>query len=209
MYFWPFLKFEWVTWPLLVAPSILALQFHNLLAHSLKILNKNINETDEGCTAAKLCPVHSSVWIMIVTVQDIFPRSFPSPVQWLHLGGVCLAQLGESLLKAQLLLTMRSTTVAWKSIRVNLHEVLLTNRCWLFIFPLFPCEDLQLVQLFISVFFWKLELSFCRLRLFGWPFVSVQDFFPMEGTRGELNLSTNQDVLTSYSLFLLTESHVE
>lgn len=96
-----------------------------------------------------------------------------------------------------------------KNIRVNWHEVLLTNRCWLFIFPLFPCEDLQLVQLFISVFFWKLELSFCRLWLFCWPFVSVQVFFLMESTRGELNLSTNQDVLTSYSLFLRTNSHIE
>lgn len=82
-------------------------------------------------------------------------------------------------------------------------EVHLRNQCWLFIFPWFSWEDLQLVQ-FIAVFFWKLELSFWRLWLFCWPFVSMQDFFLMESTRGELNLSMNQDVLTSYSPFSLT-----
>lgn len=47
--------------------------------------------------AAKLCPVLSSVWIMIVILQDRFSRSFPSLVQWLHLGDVGLAHLGEHL----------------------------------------------------------------------------------------------------------------
>lgn len=47
--------------------------------------------------AAKLCRIHSSAWIMIVILQDRFPMSFPSLVQWLHLGSVWLAQLAERL----------------------------------------------------------------------------------------------------------------
>lgn len=85
----------------------------------------------------------------------------------------------------------------------------LTNQCWLFVFPLFPCKDMQLVHLFILVFSWKLEWSSCRLWLFWWPFVPVQVCLPRESTRGQLKLSLSQGVLTRHLLLFLTDGHRE
>lgn len=51
--------------------------------------------------------------------------------------------------------------------RLNRHEVLLGNQCWLL--PLFPGEDLQCSHLFISLFFWK-QFSAYRPHAFHWPF---------------------------------------